>query len=83
MPPVIRALDFSEFHPLDHRLASGYCRSLPGGWRNHLDLAWDFRWKPQLAAATLCRLDHHRWLTGWHRDVPVSVCGNCYRSRPR
>jgi hypothetical protein len=69
-PPRIDAdkLDFSEFHPLDHWPGSAYCRSLPGGTRNHLDMAWHYKWRGILAAETLCRIGRHEMTTVWRRD---------------
>jgi hypothetical protein len=81
-PPTIRHLDFSEFHPLDHWPAGPRCGSLPGGWRNHLSLAWTYRWSPQLAAETLCRIGRHRWCQGWHYGEPGTWCGNCAKPKP-
>jgi hypothetical protein len=52
-------LDFSRFHPLDHRPGGARCRSLYGGTRNHLVMAWQFKWSARLRELTLCRL-------GWH-----------------
>lgn len=46
-------VDFSELHALDHHVWEPYCRTLPGGRRRHLSLAWRFRWQRDLRAATL------------------------------
>jgi hypothetical protein len=40
--PVMK-LDFSEFHPLDHWAGDDRCRSMPGGFRRHLDLWWRYQ----------------------------------------
>jgi hypothetical protein len=78
-PPNIRELDFSEFHPLDHTPGSRYCRELPGGTRNHLSLAWQFKWSMNLAAATRCRIGRHHKSEWWdrHRDKPEFRCWDC------
>lgn len=41
-------LDFSHFHPADHRLFSPSCWSLPRGPRGHLDDWWKYynEWTP-------------------------------------
>lgn len=62
----IERLDFSMFHGLDHWPGSAYCRSQYGGWRRHLKLAWEFKWRGR----TLCLLGLHEWCkagdsTGW------------------
>jgi hypothetical protein len=84
-PPVIRELDFSEFHPLDHWPAGQRCRSLPGGTRNHLDLAWTYRWSPRLRAATKCRIGRHHWVQAWQRTESGSetftACSDCGKRR--
>lgn len=60
-------LDFSQFHPLDHFPGSWYCRSLPGGTRNHLVMDWQYRRKNQLRAHTLCKFGWHTWQEVWAR----------------
>jgi hypothetical protein len=64
-------LDFSQFHPLDHRPAGSRCRSLPGGTRNHLRLAWQFHRREQALAPLyrliLCPLGRHAEQV-WYRD---------------
>jgi hypothetical protein len=81
-PPRIRELDFSGFHPIDHYPGTGRCRSLPGGFRRHLDLAWEFKWPQQLGRATWCRIGRHKWVDGWAKDVPCSLCRNCWKIKP-
>jgi hypothetical protein len=86
-PPDLKnaTLDFSEFHPLDHWPGSSYCRELPGGVRNHLDLAWQYRWSRRLAEQTKCRFGRHDPMHGWKRDRPgeemreSTSCFNCHR----
>lgn len=76
-------LDFSQFHPLDHWPGSAYCRSLPGGTRNHLKMTWSYRRRPMLASWTLCRIGRHRIITARRRDsvadewVSFQTCNNC------
>jgi hypothetical protein len=77
-PPRIRELDFSDFHPIDHYPGTAYCRSLPGGFRRHLSLAWEFKWPQALGRATLCRIGRHRWVQGWVKDKPSTICRNCW-----
>jgi hypothetical protein len=80
-PPQVKELDFSEFHPLgDHRPGDHRCRTLPGGWRNHLSLAWEYRWLPALSASTWCRVGCHEWRRGWKYRTPIVLCRNCWRS---
>lgn len=56
-------LDYSQFHPLDHWPGTGRCRSLPGGTRNHLQLAWDYQRREQALRPIywllLCRIGRH------------------------
>lgn len=78
--PVIRTLDFSQFHPLDHYLLE--CRGYPGGWRRHLGHRWDFQWKDKLRGWTLCRSGRHKWVT-WYRDGKLlsTVCAGCGKEK--
>lgn len=73
-------LDFSQFHPLDHWPGDQRCRTLPGGLRNHLALAWHYKWSSSLAVATLCRIGLHRPAQGWsdeHGDH--TLCAHCWK----
>lgn len=81
-PPVIRELDFSEFHPLDHWPGTSDCRSLPGGARRHLALGWEYKWPSQAARATLCRVGWHKWVHGWSHDQPCMLCRHCWTTKP-
>jgi hypothetical protein len=75
-------LDFSEFHPLDHSPGGRRRRQLPGGLRNHLHLAWTFKWSEQLRRATLCRMGRHHWCTGWTlRLGECRICSGCWQAR--
>jgi hypothetical protein len=51
-------LNFDDFHPLDHTLAT--CTGYPGGRRRHLTYWWDFQARPRLHTATMCRLGLHK-----------------------
>ena len=55
-PPVIRHIDYSEYHPLDH---SVWRCGWPGGRRRHLRYRWEYQWRSRLRSATLCRLGCH------------------------
>lgn len=82
-PQEIRELDFSQAHFLDHSLWT--CGSHPetqtGGRRRHIAYAWDFLWKPQLFAWTLCRIGRHKPVKGWRgrrSDASIFIaCANC------
>lgn len=58
-------LDFSVFHPLDHWPGTAYCRSLPGGVRNHLHIAWVFQRRDQVLQpfrrVLSCPFGRHTW----------------------
>lgn len=56
----IKSLNFDHFHPLDHWPFGRECAGWHGGWRNHLSLAWEFKWQMRLRKATSCRLGMHR-----------------------
>ena len=61
--PGGRKLDFSQFHPLDHRPFDERCRSFYGGGVRHLQLWWwyKFDYKPDQLwhRWVLCRLNRH------------------------
>jgi hypothetical protein len=65
-------IDFSEFHPLDHRPWERRCWSLYGGPWNHLRLAWTYRHKDELLdffyKHWLCPLGRHRMVEMWVPD---------------
>ena len=71
-------LDFSEFHPLDHSLFSRECASLPGGRKNHIELAWYYKWRGRVREQIHCRLGGHEWVE-WKSKGGFSgvVCQNC------
>jgi hypothetical protein len=74
--PPVRKLDFSGFHPLDHRIGSRYCREVdnfptaPKGWGNiprHAKLWWEYQcqWRPKLLWHwVLCHIFHHHVIRG-------------------
>lgn len=72
-------LDFSEFHPLDH--LPWQCGGLPGGWRKHVALAWEFKWHPWLVAQTACRLGRHQMINWFAQDGTFAnrSCEYCHR----
>lgn len=81
--------DFTRFHPLDHRGGGRRCRTLPGGWRRHLWLAWWLVWREPLVCWwwrcwRLCRWRRHR--DGMVEPVGTGaprmmVCRVCARAR--
>lgn len=70
----ISEIDFSQFHPLDHWPGSPYCRSLPGGFKNHMELyvdlklAEDFRW----IRWPLCLIGKHKFFV-WYSTPKVEL----------
>lgn len=81
-------LDFSEFHPLDHWPGGAYCRSLPGGTRNHLALTWRFRRKQQLIQpfhrVFRCWWGKHQWAlwqTAGANPIVTPQCVYCPATR--
>lgn len=69
-------LDFSIFHPLDHKPFSKRCRSFHGGSRNHLQLLWDFKWQipTKIRKFTRCRLGQHEY-GPWFKGPPDPETG--------
>lgn len=83
MSPVIRRLDFSEWHPMGHIPFSHTCRSYYGGGRRHLWLWWTWRGRLTMRRLTLCKLGRHEW-GEWllYDDVSLGeACGCCYKER--
>lgn len=75
----IRELDFSMFHPLDHWPFTRECASHYGGWRQHLHLAWEYRWKQEICSWTLCKIGKHK-PSKWTRPSTGETgigCWNC------
>lgn len=66
LPPVIKKLDFSDFHPLDHNLLE--CRGYPGGRRLHIHYFWTFKHANWLRRNTLCRIGVHDEAMPWYRS---------------
>jgi hypothetical protein len=80
-PPVIRKLDFSQFHPLDHSVRN--CRGYPGGWRTHLKYRWEFQWEARLRRRLLCPLGRHQWSQWWdHHGNTGLHCMSCFKEKP-
>lgn len=61
----IKKVTFDVFHPLDHFIGSARCRAFYGGWKNHLALTWDYKWKPALHRIFLCPLGFHKITPYW------------------
>lgn len=80
-PPDIRRLDFSRFHPQDHRAFARRCRSLPGGGPRHLRDWWDYRFEhhPHIIIGRLaCKaLQRHEYAESWHahKATPAQRAG--------
>jgi hypothetical protein len=80
--PVIRSLDFSEYHPLDHSVWE--CRDYPGGRRRHLRYRWDFQGRDWVRSKTLCLIGKHHWVPWWrgHSGELIGVtCSGCDKER--
>lgn len=58
---VVKSLDFSGFHPLDHSIRE--CRDYPGGRKTHLSYSWQFKWKEEVWRWTWCLIGRHDWVT--------------------
>lgn len=82
-----KPLDFSIWHPLDHHFWEPRCRQFYGGWRRHLELAWqyghgwDSRWglEHPFYVLVLCRLGRHKletWYVSRSRRY-FTACGHC------
>ena len=80
-PPEIRRVDFSQFHPLDHRIWA--CRWYPGGRIRHLQYLWQFKWDGNVHRNVHCRLGHHRGGWAWRRSGPNAkafyACADCWK----
>lgn len=68
-------IDFSAFHPLDHR--PWQCGGLPGGWRAHLKYGWAFKWRADIKGATFCKIRLHEGVQFWSRQHTWKGCRNC------
>lgn len=62
-PPIIKKLDFSEFHPLDHNLRD--CIGYPGGRWRHIKYRWEFQLREEVRARTTCKLGLHLYGPAW------------------
>jgi hypothetical protein len=58
-------LDFSMWHPLDHYPLSKRCREHYGGFHNHMNLLWKYKWD---VPATIKKITHCVW--GKHHPGP-------------
>lgn len=79
-------LDFSQWHPLDHRPGGARCRGFHGGWRHHLILAWQFQRREQVLAPLyrliLCPLGRHDEVVWYLPDGQVRpACRYCAWTR--
>ena len=74
----LAALDFQVFHPLDHRPWSRRCRTMHGGGRHHLALAWSYQLKPRWLKMVFCPLGFHDPVTWrWRHGHTQRRCANC------
>lgn len=71
-PPEIdpEKLDFSLFHPLDHRPWEPRCREFYGGPFRHIQLWWEFIASHWLHEKTLCKLGVHHYTEHWRGRDP-------------
>ena len=65
--------DYSEFHPLDHRIASGVCFGWYGGPTHHARLWWQYGERPHPIGALLCRLGYHDMIPYWAKQQIISL----------
>lgn len=84
-------MDFSEYHSTgDHWPGDRRCRTMYGGWRRHLYLAWRFHRRDQAIGffrrPLLCRFGRHRRQV-WYGKRPGKkstvhpVCPDCWKSQ--
>lgn len=80
MVTPVKKIDFSEYHPLDHRLFSVACYEYYGGARRHIYLAWTFKWYPKIWSKTLCLMGIHRVrpVSDRMQDEDFEMCICCY-----
>lgn len=76
-------LDFSRFHPLDHWPGTRRCWTLPGGIRQHLQVAWMLGRRDQVMKPVyrlfLCPLGRHDVRVSYfdYRDGPTYCQAQC------
>jgi hypothetical protein len=85
--PRFERLDFSMWHPLDHRPFDRRCRSFYSGGRRHLWLLWHFRWEipRRIRRVTRCPFGRHEWVPWWRGNPGRYMgreCCNCYLPMP-
>jgi hypothetical protein len=92
-PPHIdpERLDFSIWHPIDHRPFDRRCREFYGGGRRHLYLLWEFKWEipTKIGIWTHCKRGSHEW-GSWFKGAgpgnpPVyggRMCVRCHKDMP-
>jgi hypothetical protein len=73
-------VDIENLHFLDHSLRR--CRGYPGGPLAHIRYAWQLQWRITLARRTICRIGHHRPVTGWTPGTDgirrsIRLCSRC------
>lgn len=81
--------DFKQWHPLDHWPWQTRCRRFYGGWRRHLWLLWNYKYREEAEwfvlrplYLVLCRFGRHKTAT-WERGGRYEVsCWYCAMRRP-
>jgi hypothetical protein len=86
--PQIENLDFSVWHPLDHRPWSARCRTFYGGGVHHVTL-WREYQAPRPIQRIKCRLGWHDWSEYYarkERGGPIVLagvmCRECWIRQP-
>ena len=78
----MRDLDFSQWHPLDHRPGKA-CQKFFGGISWHLNLSWNYKWRRIILASTACKVGIHSpadaivYLDDNDEGIPFRICHNC------
>ena len=80
-PEPAKVVDMTQLHLLDHWPFSARCRAQYGGGRNHLKLAWWFKWRDRTRAPWRrlfwCPFGSHDeslWVAGDRAWVDCSFC---------
>lgn len=85
-------IDFSEFHPLDHKPFTTECRVYPGGSRRHLRLGWEHGWGATFRAVGYrfgCMVGRHKRVKAQLHDPATKtyesawMCLGCGHTTPR